>query len=147
MAAGLSERVSSLERVLRLVGHLRDRLKFLRPSVRALVQNAAAVEDFGELGFLDSCRDMMETGMDFPAAWKQSARQAAVPDKEAREILAGLGDILGGSDLESQLSAVALCENRLELRLSEARENAAQHKKLYCTLGALAGVGAAIILA
>lgn len=147
MAAGLSERVSSLERSLRLLCHLRDRLRFLRPSVRSLIQNAAAVEDFAPLGFLGRCRDEMERGVDFPSAWKEAVRSADVRDREARDILESLGDILGGSDLDSQLASLELCRDRLELCLEAAREHAAKHKKLYRTLGVLAGAAAAIILA
>jgi stage III sporulation protein AB len=55
--------------------------------------------------------------------------------------------VLGASDLESQLAAIDYGVSLLEARLAAAREYAAARGKLYGTLGVLAGLGIAVLIA
>ncbi len=70
----------------------------------------------------------------------------ALGEDTARAV-SGLGGVLGASDLESQLSAIEYGISVLESRLEEARERAGARMKLYSTLGMLAGLGAAVLVA
>jgi stage III sporulation protein AB len=63
------------------------------------------------------------------------------------QVITGLGQVLGASDLESQLAAIDYGISLLEARLADARGHAAARGKLYDTLGVLAGLGVAVLIA
>jgi stage III sporulation protein AB len=140
--------VALLEETIRLYRYLRDRLKYLRPSVPALIDAAAGTEDFKSLAFLAACDARMKAGEGFAESWRVSVeeqeRELGGPVAQA---IAGLGQVLGASDLESQLAAMDYGISLLEARLAAAREHAAARGKLYGTLGVLAGFGVAILFA
>lgn len=147
-ASGLSRRVAAIENIIRLCQHLRDRLKYMRPSVAMLVGQAAASPEFEELEFLSQCDRRMREGEIFAESWRSSVRgSSALIGRDAADIVGSLADVLGASDLESQLSALDYGIATLESRLCDAREYSARHQKLYRTLGVLAGFGIAVFMA
>lgn len=146
-SSGLSRRVSMLENTIRLYQYLRDRLKYLRPSIASLIGQAASSGEFPDLEFLHVCDEKMKNGMNFPESWTSSVSgDTARLGGEAARVVAGLSNVLGRSDLESQLSAIDCGIAMLEARLVDAREYAAKHKKMYQTLGVLAGLGLAVFI-
>lgn len=147
MASGLSARVLAIESAVQLLHDLHDRLYHLRPTMGELIEAAAKRETFAGLDYLAECRDRMRRGEPFPAAWKNALAQrpGALPDEEAA-LLAALADVLGATDLDSQLTALDCTREQLEHRLMLAREQRQKNHKLYGTLGVLAGVAVAIIL-
>jgi stage III sporulation protein AB len=145
---GLRTRVALLEETIRLYRYLRDRLKYLRPSVSALIDAAASSEEFKSLGFLAACDARMKAGEGFEDSWIISVEeQAKALGGPVAQVVAGLGQVLGASDLESQLAAIDYGMALLEARLAAAREHAAARVKLYDTLGVLAGLGVAVLIA
>lgn len=147
-ASGLSKRVSTLEIVIRLYQYLRDSLKYLRPSVTMLIGRAAGEAEFSGLGFLRGCDEKMRSGKNFPESWREAiSEDIATMGKEDAPIVLSLAGVLGASDLDSQLAALEHGMALLEARLGEAREYASKHKKLYRTLGVLAGLMVAIVIA
>lgn len=146
-AAGLSKRVLTLENTIRLYQYLRDRLKFLRPSVASLINQADGSGEFADLKFLSACNERMKNGMNFPESWTMSVHEYTdLLGREVAPVISGLSNVLGKSDLESQISAIDHGISMLETRLFNAREYTAKHKKLYQTLGVLAGLGLAVFI-
>jgi stage III sporulation protein AB len=140
--------VKLIEESIRLYRYLRDRLKFLRPSVSTLIGTAASSGEFASLGFLGDCDARLSAGEGFCESWRTSVEAwAPALGKTAAPVIAGLGGVLGQSDLESQISAIDYGAAVLEDRLLAAREDAARYNRLYSALGVLAGLGIAIILA
>ncbi len=137
-----------MEEVIRLYHYLHDRLKYMRPSVAALIGAANASGEFDSLEFLDACETRMKAGRPFGESWRSSVEENATALGEATaRVVMGLGGVLGASDLESQLSAIEYGISVLESRLEESRERAGARMKLYGTLGMLAGLGAAVLVA
>lgn len=146
MSSGLREKVSEIEACIALIDHLYDRLRYLQPTVMALLRSSMAIEQTGKLAFLGLAQEYTYQGTAFPAAWK-----AAVKSKPGRlgieecELISSLGDILGGADLESQLGALSYARAQMEVRLETARTAKEKNGKLYSTLGVLCGAALAII--
>lgn len=147
MAETLTERVSTLESVIRLYRFMHDRLRYIQPGVLPLINAAAASKEFQRLRFLKECRDQVENGEDFDINWKIAVKNdSAALGKEAASVVASLSDVLGKTDLESQLAAINYGAELLEQRLLSAREYAARHQRLYRTLGVLAGVLVVVLI-
>jgi len=107
----------------------------------------AAQQRFEGLPFLRECAQLMLEGRDLPSCWRRAIeKHTAAIGKEEVAILASLGDVLGQSDLASQLAAIDLARVQLEQRIESARERVISQGSLYRSIGALGGVAAAIIL-
>lgn len=97
--------------------------------------------------YLTDCRDRMRRGEDFPSSWRGAVENCAnVFGKEETRLLSALGDVLGATDLDSQLTALSYTKEQLEHRLGLARQDKQKHGKLYSTLGVLIGLAIVIIL-
>jgi len=126
---------------------MHGRLQYLQPTVQSLITSLAAQQRFGELPFLRECSKLMLSGQDFSSSWRGALKKQIVTlGKEEAAMLGSLGDVLGQSDLDSQLAAISLARVQLEQRIDGAREKAAAQGSLYRSIGALGGVAAAIIL-
>ena len=130
-----------------MLRQLYDRLKYLQPPTRQLIEQLSHMEQFAELTYLASCKHMLRSGTPFAGSWKESIY--ACTDrmgKEETEILAALGDVLGSADLDSQLNAIACACTALEQRLTTAKNRNETQGKLYRSLGTLGGLAAAVLL-
>lgn len=146
-ASALSDQVIMLETVIRFYGYLHDRLKYMQPSVKSLIEQAANSQEFTELKFLAYCYEKMQEGIDFSESWNSAIYDQSVFSDNITKIIQNISNTLGTSDLESQLAAISYDRSKLEQRLIEAREYAEKHKKLYQTMGVLSGLGLAVFIA
>jgi len=146
-AGALTEKVSTLECVIRLYRYLHDRLKYMQPGVMPLIDAAVSSGEFEKLRFLRECRDNMKDSGDFSESWRKAVGNNAFSlGKEAVAVMASLSGVLGKTDLESQLAAIDYGASLLEKRLESAREYARRHQRLYRTLGVLAGALVVVLL-
>lgn len=67
-------------------------------------------------------------------------------DLPERRLLSSVGDLLGTSDLETQLGQLSLLSEQLDALLSEARVCCEKNRRLSVTLGSLLGLSLAVIL-
>ena len=84
---------------------------------------------------------------DFSSAWAQAVDNSGEPlDPPERRLLSSVGDILGTSDLDTQLGQLGLLIEQLDAILSEARVSCEKNRRLSATLGSLLGLSLAVIL-
>ena len=146
-ASGLSARLRRLELSLSLLGELSGRLTYLQPTTQSLIAALATQERFGELGFLRGCAAEMGRGEQFSQSWQLALEgEKGALGREEAALLASLAEVIGQSDLESQLSAIALVREQLAERLADQREKMRKQERLYRSMGVLGGVAAAVIL-
>lgn len=130
-----------------LLDHLHDRLRYLQPTLRSLLDSACGLSRLADTPYISRCRDALEEGENFPLCWRRETEAySKVIGKEEAELLAALSDVLGAADLDSQLSSLTYTHTQLEHYLELARQNRARYQKLYSTLGILVGLALAIIL-
>lgn len=83
----------------------------------------------------------------FSTIWTQAVGASAEPlDQQERRLLASVGDILGTSDLETQLGQLGLLSEQLDSILTDARISCEKNRRLSATLGSLLGLSLAVIL-
>lgn len=147
MASSLWDRVRRLESCDALLGEMIHRMRHLTPTMQALITGLCGQERFRGLGFLHGCRELLLEGVDFSGAWRRAVREDAhrLGGEEA-ELLADLADILGRTDLESQLDALGGARELLSGRTAQAREYSAKRGSLYRTMGTLCGAAIFILL-
>jgi stage III sporulation protein AB len=147
MASSLSERVRRLEDTAALLDEMSRRLRYLAPAMPELIRALAAQERFAALGIPQACYGAMTRGERFSDAWRGALAQSrSLLGHEETLLLAGLADVLGQTELESQLGAIACAGEALAHRIAARRAEAARKARLYRTMGALAGAAMAVIL-
>lgn len=98
------------------------------------------------LGFVYSLPDSFSSDCDIRQCWRELLmRENDIPDEE-KNILIDLGNMLGTTDIEGQLSCISA---QLVLMSSLREQRAAEYRqkgRLYRSLGVMAGISVGIIM-
>lgn len=100
---------------------------------------------FGELSFIEKLPERYSSGEDFHELWRKAANEQEVGGEE-RDIILRFGDILGTSDIEGQLSSIAVLESEIECLERQRTEEYRQKSRLYRAAGTLFGVMLGILI-
>lgn len=80
-------------------------------------------------------------------AWENAIENETLSiKKEDRQALKSMGNLLGKTDLNGQISEIELTEAFLETQIIDAQNEKDKNEKLYKTLGMVTGVGIIVIL-
>ena len=137
----LKRRTLFLEELSRMLNEFEIEIRYAAPTLDILCEKAKG-------GFADILRECRR-GCDIKSAWEQACgRLAAVPccRTEERELLLSLGRSLGTSDISGQMSLIELHSEKLNALRREAAEESAKKGKLFRSVGALCGIGAAVLI-
>ncbi len=101
------------------------------------------------LRFIGTLSEHIENERDFSIAWSNaidSSKDQTSLKEDDIKILISVGNELGKSDIDGQISTLSLYRDMLSRSLKSAIEEKHNKGKMYRNLGALIGVGIAIIL-
>ena len=82
-------------------------------------------------------------------SWEKAidkSKQNMCLNKEDINIIKGLGKQLGKTDVEGQVSEIALTNEFLDIQIKDAEEQCKKNEKMYKTLGTIIGIAIVIIL-
>ena len=137
-------RMRQLRQGADFLGKLASQLAYSGKAAPALVEELSQEEALKKFSFLQSYRGQDEKN--FPQRWKISTEQLTPQDDFLQEQLLLAGQVLGACSLDRQLSELEQLRRRLESQAAELSQKAHQDKKLYPSLGVLAGVFFCILL-
>lgn len=143
------KRVEVLNEIVRLISFMKTRLRYECLPLSALLK---AYEKNGKrtvLAFIGNCRENVENGKPFSAAWRESIendRELNRLIKNVASSLINLGEDLGTTDLDGQLSCCDYYEKIFCNELCEREERNKKYSKLCPVLGAMLGIWAAILI-
>jgi len=136
-------RVRELEAVLQMLGSFRAQLRFSRPTLERMLREVCAGQP---PAFLPHALRRMQTGMAFPAAWREAVTQRSPAlRQEDRTRLLACAELLGASDASGQSEALLLQESLLQAQLEQARMKRDTRGKAFFTLGILVGLTVMIL--
>lgn len=143
---GFHRRCAALEEARGLLLSLRGQLAFTLAPPAELLCAALADPSLKRCDYLsEACRRISE-GQDAASSWTQAVVQSSEPfTYEDRAQLFRVGEILGKSDLETQISQLSFLAQRLEQQAEQAREQAGTRARLSTTLGVLSGLALAVL--
>ena len=145
----LKKRTKELETCLIFIDKLKTSLRYRVMSTNDLIRSSAETETLSCLSCIATASDLLKSGMSFPLAWKKAVESFSKDStmiKEDLEILASLAEIVGTRDLEGQINALEMIESQFRHQLDQARLAHEKKGKLFRSLGALTGIGLAIVL-
>ena len=80
-------------------------------------------------------------------AWLEALEaENNIINREDKEILKGLSNLLGKVDLEGQVSEIELVDNFLNTQIEKAEQDSKKNEKMYKTLGVTAGLAIVVVL-
>lgn len=141
-ARELKRRSRLLNELRQLILEIEVNLRYTAPTLDELSESCCGV--FGEL-----LRQERESSPDIKQAWKSAVeRLSDCPfcGRAEAALLDGLGQALGTSDTEGQLSILGLHRARLERLCTEAEQEQRTKGKLYRSVSALLGAGIAVLI-
>ena len=147
MASNMSGKVRRIEGLIAMLEEMASRLAHLRPTMLGLMTWLAARERFAELGIAEVCRQRLQSGEAFSISWRAGIEcESNNIDRDLVDILSPLGEVLGSTDLDSQLSAISCACRLLKVNLETAREEQRKKSGMFRTMGVLCGIAIAILL-
>ena len=139
-SAELKKREALLSEIIRLLEKMAVQIRY-----RALPLG----ELFAEVNagrFIEKVNRYNGSGVNWRGAWNEAVCDFSELTAEDREILLAVGNSLGQSDAEGQISMLEQERQLLCAHLKEAAESSAKKGAMYRSVGLLAGLGLAIIV-
>lgn len=137
-AAGqLRAQVKQLQIMRQMLLAMMAELKHKLPLIPDLLRTLAAEQDFKCLRFLQAAAQNAES---FPECWSEAVEQDSSLPENVRSILQTVGNTLGSTALEGQLTALELCAEQLKTMQDAMAEQVGQRGRLYQSFGVLGGM-------
>lgn len=141
----LKERERFISSVILLIKELTVQIKYTNTEIGVMLKAASQNEAYQNLLFVTSCADISENG-DFHPLWNDGVKKQPFLTPADRELLFALGDRLGETDLDGQLSFLELTCELLKKQQQEAAENYRQKGRMYRSVGLLCGLALGIMV-
>ena len=141
----LKEREERLCSVLMLVKELSVQIRYTNAKIGDMLKSASQNSAYGKLSFVTECA-LLNENEDVHRVWSEGVKKQPFLDQRDRELLLSLGEHLGETDSEGQLSFLEMTESMLSEQREEARENYGKKSGMYRSVGLLCGLAAGIIV-
>lgn len=130
-----------------MIEDIKIQLKFLNLPVYDILRLISDKDYLKKLLYISDCHTMISSGEDFHKAWQRAIKDTRLPYKrEEIERLLHLGQNLGVSDLENQLSILTINSEYFDEYIAKAKLEEKKYGNLTATLGALSGCMIFILL-
>ena len=131
--------------VILLIKELTVQIKYTNTEIGVMLKSASQHEAYKNLLFISACANTSENG-DFHPLWNDGVKRQPYLTTTDRELLFALGDRLGETDLDGQLSFLELTCEMLKKQQQEASENYRKKGRMYRSVGLLCGLAAGIMV-
>ncbi len=136
----------AIEQICQMLRELAVQMAFRSLPIYALFEQLSQEKVYQQFSFPRAVLEQLDAGDILSDAWEKAIQADVVLPEEAKRILIPLGTQLGASDLEGQLETLDQYRQQMEKTAKEAGKRYMQKQRLYCSLGLLGGLMAAILL-
>ena len=144
MAARLKKRTEQLRLLISMLEEMSALMKYRAVPTDELLKTLSKQPSFCDSEFLNAFRDERE--LPFREAWRAAAEKTASFSEDDRRILLHLGERLGTTDPEGQLSLFSTSREFAERGLAEAEEEYRAKGQLIRKVSLLCGVAVGILI-
>jgi len=140
------QRVIELREIKNFLGILKTKIRFTYEPLPEIFSDILDNFEGNILEFIKITKTKMNI-MPAGIAWQEAIQEANFNlNEEDRNLLKKMGNLLGKTDIEGQLSEIEVTENFINKQIDKAEEEKGKNEKMYKTLGIVAGIGMVIIL-
>ena len=141
----LKEREKVMSEVMLLIKELSVQIRYTNSEIGEMLRAAARNEAYKRLLFITFCADT-EMGGNFHVKWNEGVRNQPYLTSRDKEVLTALGDRLGETDCDGQLSFLEMTEELIRGQREQAAADYSNKGKLYRSVGILCGLAAGIMV-
>ena len=143
----LKKRVKLLELTVRMINEIALQIRYSSPTVFELLDDLCNNPAYSELKYLIRIKEKRVCGKSFSEVWNDGLSDVKENDFTAEDysVISEIGEELGRSDTDGQLTALALIKDKLLILRDNSAAEYEKKGKLYRTLGLLSGICVAIL--
>ena len=141
------KKLRKLQLLLVMLSDIKTKMKCTLLSTKDIFLSLSENPQYSLLEFLNECCDSLKNGFDFPESFGNAVlkKDYDIP-KKFKDMLISLGNYLGTTDLQGQLSYIDLITSYIEKECEELSEKHLKKGNMYLSLGFLAGIAIAVVL-
>lgn len=141
----VKERETGLNAAILLVKELTVRIRYTNSKIGDVLKDAAADPTYSKLSFVTAYAGLQETE-NFHDIWSEAVKKENYLNRRDKELLLALGERLGSTDTDGQLSFLEMTEVMLTGQQREAQDDCCKKVKMYRSVGILCGLALGIIV-
>lgn len=148
-ASVYEKKVEILDSVVMMLSVMQTQLSYSRIPLASLLGRLEENRKINGLGFISACKKETENGEPFPESWRiciENEKELCRLIPEVLPYLFQIGEDLGSTDLEGQLSCCKYYEGIFRRELAEKEAQSGKYSKLFPTLGVTLGITAVILI-
>lgn len=146
LSKGLSEKLKRTENIRRMLDDISTLIRFQALTVYEIVENLSKNSTYSNLEFITYVKSSIRVDKPFYEIWQEAIYKDKMLSEKERHLLENLGNSLGSSDIDGQISSIDLYKNNAEILMNSARDEYVKKSRLYNSLGVLVGVFISIML-
>ncbi|MDE6580061.1 MAG: stage III sporulation protein AB [Ruminiclostridium sp.] len=141
----LKEREKTMSSVLLLIKEFAVQIRYTNTEIGDILISAAKNEEYRDLYFVRECSLLNEKG-NFHLLWNEGVKKQPFITAKDRELLNMLGDSLGQTDTEGQISFLEMYEELIKNSLEQAAKDYVDKGRMYRSVGLLCGLAVGIMV-
>jgi stage III sporulation protein AB len=148
-AVRLKKRADELKLIFYMLNEIEILIKYNSATVYEITEMLSRQSCLKSMAFIENTLDLCRNeNMSFQKAWEISVYNSELSyfTKEDIDLINSIGQNLGTSGIDGQLSFIHLKQEELRKIIDESENNYRSKAKLYRSLGVLAGAFAAIFM-
>ena len=139
-------RVNELKKIILMLDEMATLIRFRAIRTKEMIEEIANHESFSNFIFLNILADCLELDDDINSSWRTAAARTIFLNEGDKAILMGVGEQIGGTDIDGQLSMLELSKTLAERNLLNAEDEYRTKGKMLRTVWGLCGIAAGIML-
>ena len=146
ISAGMKMRVIQLEKLISMLDEMSVLIRFRAIRTYELIGEISKQECFKNFIFLNILNGYIEDNTDINESWRNAVSYAMFFNESDRNILMNIGEQLGETDIDGQLSMLNLNKVLAERNLSDAQNEYRIKGKMIKNVWSLCGIAAGIMI-
>lgn len=147
VSAGMKTRILQLEKLTAMINEMEILIRFRAMRVSELINELSSQEVFRNFLFLNILNECMnDESMNVNECWCIAAKKSVFLSDSDKRILYNIGEQLGSTDIDGQLSMLVMNKALAQRNLIEAEEEFRIKGKMFRNVWGLCGIAAGIML-
>lgn len=143
----LKEREKILSAVLLLIKEISVKIRYTNSEMVEIFAASSQNPEYKELCFVRCYYpDNNDKNYNFHLLWQEGVKRQPYINQRDKELLMGLGENLGQTDTEGQLSFLELYFDLMKNQLEQAKKEYTDKGKMYRSVGLLCGLAVGIMI-
>ncbi len=140
-------RVIQLEKIIMMINEMEILIRFRAMRTKEIIDEIYEQESFKNFIFLDNFKFYVDEEKDNVVdSWRRAVEKTMFLNEMDKLILINIGEQIGSTDIEGQLSMLNINKGKIQHNLNEAEESLAVKGKMLKTVWPLIGIVISLVI-